>query len=368
MKKLLISTLFFLSLVQFSLAQDCNTTAQTIYLSTQQQVDNFINTYTGTGCDRFLGAIYMVNYSASDPITDISGLSFLRTVTSALSLDNLQSLTSLNGLQNLESANTLNISEVPISNLADLSSLRSLEQFTLFRTNIVNLDGLTNLNYITTSLSITLNFSLQSLSGLENLNYVRILNISHNYSLKNIEAIKNIQFTSNPSASFTNNVQLKECCVLESLMDNGLHFDQLSLFNNWPNCSDTLTVFDNCTDDGITSDIDNCDDISNPDQFDTDNDGVGDACDNCPTIANNNQLDTDGNGVGDVCQTQAGADVGFVGISTTNPLSKFHVEDGDVYISNLHRGIIMRTASGRCFRYQPNEQGKLIGKEITCPQ
>lgn len=122
-----------------------------------------------------------------------------------------------------------------------------------------------------------------------------------------------------------------------------------------------------CGDDGVIA-IDNCQDDSNPDQTDTDNDGIGDACDNCPSIANNNQLDSDNDGIGDACQTQAGANTGFVGVSTNNPLAKFHVEDGDVFVSNFNRGIILTTASGKCFRYKPNEQGMLVGKEIICPQ
>lgn len=50
------------------------------------------------------------------------------------------------------------------------------------------------------------------------------------------------------------------------------------------------------------------------------------------------------------------------------PLSKLHVEDGDVFISNVHRGVIMKSPDGKCFRYQPNEVGTLQGTEIICPQ
>jgi len=67
-------------------------------------------------------------------------------------------------------------------------------------------------------------------------------------------------------------------------------------------------------DDGVLNDDDNCPNNANPDQLDTDNDGEGNACDtdddndgildvddNCPLIPNANQEDADNDGIGDVC-------------------------------------------------------------------
>lgn len=72
--------------------------------------------------------------------------------------------------------------------------------------------------------------------------------------------------------------------------------------------------------DTVADDVDNCPEISNSDQHDSDNDGAGDACDveepkpldtdgdtladdadNCPDVANEDQADWNEDGVGDVC-------------------------------------------------------------------
>ena len=58
--------------------------------------------------------------------------------------------------------------------------------------------------------------------------------------------------------------------------------------------------------DGVPDCLDNCPDVPNRDQANTDEsrgdpDSYGDACDNCPTRGNQSQADSDGDGIGDAC-------------------------------------------------------------------
>ena len=81
------------------------------------------------------------------------------------------------------------------------------------------------------------------------------------------------------------------------------------------NCSDDLndTIQDN-DGDGIANQNDNCSNVANLNQLDTDEDGIGDVCDddddndgvldaddNCPLVANPDQADENNNGIGDAC-------------------------------------------------------------------
>lgn len=56
-----------------------------------------------------------------------------------------------------------------------------------------------------------------------------------------------------------------------------------------------------------------------------------------------------------------------LGIGTTAPRSKLHVNDGDIFIEDIHSGVIMRSSNGQCWRYTPDNSGQLIPTAIACP-
>ena len=91
-------------------------------------------------------------------------------------------------------------------------------------------------------------------------------------------------------------------------------------------CAKTLDVLSSITNldsdlDAVPDTLDNCPQVPNPNQLDSDGDRLGDVCDddldndniandldNCPWVANTGQLDSDGDGEGDACDGDTDGD------------------------------------------------------------
>lgn len=439
-------------------AQSCGL----VYLYTQTDVDNFVAANAGScvEVDSFL--IGSDSLGGSDPVTDLSGLSFVTsmsywgnitirntlvttitglgnisaslssgeiviynnpllqnlnglegiTLSSALNISNNPALTSIDAIVNINVVNSwnkkfqiINCDQLQNINLPNITSLRELEilsndalinvvigsgsvmmplisvkieynsalvdvsGFAIQSTpwdaifvirgnnNMTGLSFLQNLSNPEAEISIESNAQLSNLNDLSGTTELKSLVIRNNASLVDISGLANMTLGSGVN-EISGNINLDDCCIVKTISG------AINIFGNNTNCASNAAIIDYCGADGI---YDNCLDVSNPNQEDTDGDGVGDACDNCLNTANADQLDSNGDGVGDACQSSAGADTGFVGISTTTPKSKLHVEDGDIFISNIHRGVIMKAPNGKCFRYRPNNNGQLVGVEIPCP-
>jgi hypothetical protein len=60
--------------------------------------------------------------------------------------------------------------------------------------------------------------------------------------------------------------------------------------------------------------------------------------------------------------------IGNVGIGTTAPKARLQVADGDIYISDIEKGIIMKSPDGQCWRGVLNDSGILSFSSIDCPE
>lgn len=95
---------------------------------------------------------------------------------------------------------------------------------------------------------------------------------------------------------------------------NGARLDNCPLVRNPRQGADACPPKDGPDGDGVSTDVDNCPNSTNPDQANNDGDDLGDACDddddndlvpdrddNCPTVSNDAQGDRDGDGIGTAC-------------------------------------------------------------------
>lgn len=58
-----------------------------------------------------------------------------------------------------------------------------------------------------------------------------------------------------------------------------------------------------------------------------------------------------------------------IGVSrTTTPASKLEVANGDIFISDVSGGVIMKSPNGNCWRVTIDNNGDFVKTQITCPQ
>ena len=59
---------------------------------------------------------------------------------------------------------------------------------------------------------------------------------------------------------------------------------------------------------------------------------------------------------------------GNIGIGTEVPKAKLEVADGDIYLSDIEKGIIMKSPDGNCWRGVLDNTGNLNFTQINCPE
>lgn len=60
-------------------------------------------------------------------------------------------------------------------------------------------------------------------------------------------------------------------------------------------------------------------------------------------------------------------ELGNVGIGTDKPAAKLHIADGDIYIEDISKGIIMKSPNGEFWRGTVDNSGILRFSKIDCP-
>jgi hypothetical protein len=225
------------------------------------------------------------------------------------------------------------------------------------------LDALTTIDNIPNlkkalDISIGGNNNLESITG-----FISLLGVYQQLSILNNPVLEDISGLYN--LAFLNDIYLQEnplvntCCFIAQLQRIGRIQSLIYLENNGPECSDILELLaEECVDPDYDLRFfnDNCDTKYNPDQMDSDNDGKGDTCDNCPNVPNPDQLDSNNDGIGDAC-------------SETPMLQPLNVEvqEGDIYVSDFQRGVILTSPNGNCYRITVDANGNLFTTSVTCP-
>jgi hypothetical protein len=61
------------------------------------------------------------------------------------------------------------------------------------------------------------------------------------------------------------------------------------------------------------------------------------------------------------------SETGNIGIGTTLPKAKLEVKDGDVYVNDPTKGIILKSPNGACWRVTMDNTGNFVRTSINCP-
>lgn len=337
------------------------------YTNSITQIDGFDSlTYCGT-----------LRISGFPSVTSIAGFEQLDSINSLyLTNSNIQNLSFINDASYLNSVNIFNCTNFDgCGTFPNVTRVQSLYLYDLPELDFIGFDSIRNFG----SVYLLNNNQLQSFGNYDELAKIKDLVISNCPSFQSIvnmpkliSIIGEFELTINPqlddisglfqlkylnAVRLINNPLLNTCCIFADLQNLGRLNSDLILEDNGPNCSDVVELITgDCEDEDFDfrGAVDNCNTKYNPDQLDSDGDTIGDVCDNCPMVANPDQLDANGDGIGDACP------------GTTSG-TKVEAKQADLYISDVSRGVIMKTNSGKCYRIRIDEKGKLYSTEIICP-
>ncbi|MCO5257990.1 MAG: T9SS type A sorting domain-containing protein [Lentimicrobium sp.] len=62
------------------------------------------------------------------------------------------------------------------------------------------------------------------------------------------------------------------------------------------------------------------------------------------------------------------AENGYLGIGTGDPAARLQIADGDIYLEDINRGIIMKSPDGQCWKGVMSNEGNLVFSAVDCPE
>nr|HPQ22650.1 hypothetical protein [Saprospiraceae bacterium] len=203
----------------------CGTTGVTISLYSQEDVNSFGSSLTGSGCNEYLGNIYICDECSSggSPITDLDGLSGLTIIHGYLDIRNNPGLTSLSAFNNLTSVGQYlriwyNTSVINISGFNALSTITS-EFLIANNTSLQSISGFTNLSSVGSYLQIYDNDLLSDLSiaSSTSLTIGQNLYVNYNAILPDLDGFSTVNSIGG-SLQIYQNPQLADCCGIYQLI------------------------------------------------------------------------------------------------------------------------------------------------------
>jgi len=186
------------TVTQFKMVCDDDCTIGNLILTTQAEVNTFVNTYHT--CDTLIGNLTI---SGGSNINNIHGLSFIKQISGNLTLSG--------------------------------------------NTNLINMKGLQGLIKLTGNLTITGHPNLVSLDSLHHLAVVSgTLSIQNNPVLNEINALSSLD-TIGGNLNINNNITLYNCSGICNVINNDAILGTVNIINNPNNCSTTEEVTIYCT-------------------------------------------------------------------------------------------------------------------------
>lgn len=308
------------------------TSLNKIIISTYEQKTININSFEGLEGITTLGSIILKGDGGDINISSFQGLQNVTSITDELRIRPQEVLVDqnpvynlvngFNGLENIQSIEKLHFENPSNNTTINLNSsnpfqvfnnITSINEIEIINKNISFL-GLENVATLT---SLDLESSVSSLEGLSGVTQIGSLILQNNNSLTSLGDLSSL--TNVATGEITGNTNLNECCIIAPFVSN------LTISGNATNCESENTILNTCVqdsdNDGINNDVDNCVNIPNPNQEDTNNNGIGDICetdtdndgvidyyDNCINASNPNQEDYDNDGLGNICDNDLDGD------------------------------------------------------------